>query len=119
VWQYIRENKRYYPVKEDIISVEILGKGFNQPLKLKDICLGGVAIYTQKDFRGNEIGNEIQIKLKLPDNLTLVIMCEIRHTELNNSYIGVQFIDLNKNSKNIIKKYVEKLKNLHQETESN
>ena len=110
MWLYNRTDKRFIPVPEVPVKVDILGKGFQKLLTARDISLGGIGIFIPNDFRGNDVGNEIQIKVFIPEREEFTVFAEIRHSELDNTFIGVKFIGLTKEVKNVIKGYISEIR---------
>ncbi|HLE11725.1 MAG: hypothetical protein A2504_15495 [Bdellovibrionales bacterium RIFOXYD12_FULL_39_22] len=110
MWFYKRKETRIHPKTDEPVIVELVGKDFNgQMIYAKDISVGGICVATPSYFRGCDIDEEIEMNIQLPGEKAFRVLAIIRHTELDDSYFGAVFIEMDKESKAKLAQYIAKM----------
>jgi len=106
MWPFKREEIRIIPHENFPIHAELPGKQFKEKLLVKDISTGGIGVFIPNEFRGCEIGNEIDIRIYIPNESPFKVRSVIRHTALDDTYFGAQFLDLDIDQRKKIELYI-------------
>ncbi len=119
MWFYKRKEIRINPAPERPIIVDLIGKDFQgKTIYARDISMNGICVVTPSCFRGCDIDEEIEMTIKLPTEEPFRVLAIIRHTELDDSYFGAIFIEIEKEAKAKLEKYINEMENSNNEKKS-
>ncbi len=101
-----RQHTRVEPTPRAPVRADINGEGFIEVLNVVDISEGGIRINVPHHFNGCHIEKPVTFIITLPAPISTHFKAEghIKHV-LNDSF-GVNFINLNKKSRTLIRRYI-------------
>lgn len=102
-----RRDTRVLPAPGKPVEVQIMGSGFLDVFRARDISVGGVAIFDPHQLEGCDIAAELQLIVTLPGGRPFLARGSIRHVSLAKSVFGVQFTDLPSKHRAALEQYVE------------
>ncbi len=84
-----RYEARYVPT--ETIVVEIVGDGFYDRCKVRDVSQHGVSIFVPHGFKGCDIDTQIQMFFVMPDKTSVKAHGRLRHQGLSTKpYFGIE-----------------------------
>lgn len=106
-WKYPRSEARYIPRPNEPLYVDIMGEGFYDLCRVKDISNNGIGIFVRHDFTGCEIDHEIELHIKMPNKESFKATGKIRHMGVADShYFGIFFLYVDVHGKKILADYL-------------
>lgn len=107
-WKHPRTENRYIPRPHEPLYVDIIGEGFYDLCKVKDISNNGIGIFVRHDFSGCEIDHEIELCIKMPNKQSFKAVGKIRHMGVSTShYFGILFLFVDEKGKKLLKEYLQ------------
>ena len=105
-----REHARVKPASGQPIEVHIMGDGFLEVLRARDISVGGLAVFVSHDFNGCDIDDPVDVIIKLGQERPFTVRGIIRHASrhANDHFFGVKFSNLSAEHMERIRRYVER-----------
>jgi c-di-GMP-binding flagellar brake protein YcgR len=108
----MKERRAYVRVRPDPahpIKVQIVGNGFIEVLKARDISVGGLAVQIPHDLDLRPGQNSVELVISLPGSKPFAADAEIRHewSSPGSRAFGIEFKRLSDADKERIQKYVE------------
>ncbi len=85
-----------------------MGSNFIDVLYAKDISEGGIGIIVEHDFKDYDIGGLIDIIRTLPMKKPFKVKGRIIHKNIDNHFLGVEFIDITDTNREMIREYFQK-----------
>jgi len=99
---------RVNPLKKAPISIDINGVNFLKIIHASDISEGGIGIRVPEKFKGCEINKNVSLVISLPKPYNKSFLVTGRIIHVVNEKFGVEFLDLSKENRDILKKYINK-----------
>jgi c-di-GMP-binding flagellar brake protein YcgR len=90
------------------IEIQVLGNGFIEVLKARDISVGGIGVYVPHGFAGCDINSELQILVKIPGTKPFLTQARVRNLGKgsDSAFFGVEFVNLSAWGKERVERYV-------------
>jgi hypothetical protein len=103
-----RIHRRVKPHPAQPIELQVLGNGFIEVLKARDISIGGIGVHVPHGFAGCDINSELQILVKLPGAKPFMASARVRNLSKTggNTSFGVEFLNLSKWGQERVNQYV-------------
>lgn len=103
-----RIHRRVKPHSAQPIEIQVLGNGFIEVLKARDISVGGIGVYVPHGFAGCDINSELQILVKIPGTKPFLTQARVRNLGKNSdsAFFGVEFVNLSDWGKERVERYV-------------
>jgi c-di-GMP-binding flagellar brake protein YcgR len=103
-----RIHRRVKPHPAQPIEIQVLGNGFIEVLKARDISVGGIGIYVPHGFAGCDIDSELQIVVKLHGAKPFMTQARVRNLAKSgdSAFFGVEFTQLSRADHERIERYV-------------
>jgi c-di-GMP-binding flagellar brake protein YcgR len=91
-----RAHVRVRPDPRAPVEVQIMGDGFLDIVRARDVSAGGVSVYVGHNFDGCNIEAEVELVVKLPQQKPFVVRGVVRHrsTVGDRRTFGVEFRDM-------------------------
>ncbi|KPA15213.1 Type IV pilus assembly PilZ domain protein [Candidatus Magnetomorum sp. HK-1] len=99
---------RVNPLRKNPIPININGVNFLKIIYASDISEGGIGIKVPEKFKGCEINKNVSLVITLPKPFKKSFLVTGRIIHVVNEKFGVEFLDLSKENRNILKKYINK-----------
>jgi hypothetical protein len=106
-----RAYPRARPRADQPIEVQIVGDGFLEMVKARDIGVGGLSVHVPHHFEGCNIHSEVQLVVKLPNQKPFLARGFIRHRAgrgVMEDFFGLEFSKLGPDDATRIEQYVSK-----------
>jgi hypothetical protein len=105
-----REYPRVRPAPGSPIEVHIMGNGFLEVLRARDISVGGLAVFVPHDFGGCSIDDPVDVIVKLGNEKPFTVRGVIRHLSKNSDdhFFGVKFTRVSDENAHRISQFVER-----------
>lgn len=111
MFPFKRQDERFKPKLNEPIFVDLVGDGFYDRCKVRDISLNGISIFVRHDFKGVNLDLEVDIHLTLPTKVVIKAIGKIRHQGLGTDhYFGIHLIHVDTQLKQALADYVDSLK---------
>lgn len=109
----MKERRAFVRVRPDAsqpIRIEVVGNGFIELLKARDISVGGLGVQISHDLEIPARDREVELVVTLPGSKAFVAFGEIRHqmTSPGSHSFGIRFTRLSDADKKRIQEYVER-----------
>jgi len=106
--RFPRVHRRVRPNPSQPIEIQILGNGFIEVLKARDISVGGIGIHVPHAFAGCDIDSELEILVKLHGSKPFLTRARVRNQAqaAGSSFFGVEFTQLSRGDQERIERYV-------------
>ncbi|ETR70460.1 MAG: hypothetical protein OMM_08794 [Candidatus Magnetoglobus multicellularis str. Araruama] len=101
-----RRHIRVQPDKKRPVEININGQNFLRILYANDISEGGIGIIVPEKFKGCKINNNVSLVITLPHPYKKIFLVTGRIIHVMNEKFGVEFLDLTKENRKILKKYI-------------
>ncbi|MBF0451727.1 MAG: PilZ domain-containing protein [Candidatus Magnetomorum sp.] len=103
-----RRHIRVQPEKKSPVEVDINGQNFLTIIYANDISEGGIGIIVPEKFKGCKINNNVSLVITLPKPLKKSFIVTGRIIHVINEKFGVEFLDLAKENRKLLKQYIKK-----------
>jgi c-di-GMP-binding flagellar brake protein YcgR len=105
-----REHPRVKPAAGQHIEVHIMGAGFLEVLRARDISIGGLAVIVAHGFRGYDINDPVDLVVKLGLERPFSARGIIRHQSKQASvpFFGIKFTEISADNLERVRRYVDK-----------
>lgn len=111
MYPFQRQEERYKPKPAEPVFVDLVGEGFYDRCKVRDISLNGISIFVRHDFQGINLDLDVDIHITLPTKLIVKAVGKIRHQGLGTDhYYGIHLIQIDTQLKPALEDYVNSLK---------
>lgn len=108
MFKFPRTEERY--VVKDTIYVEVVGDGFYDRFRARDISANGISIFVKYDFQGIDLNKEVDLHITLPGQKAFKAIGQIRHRGLGKDhYFGIRLISMDSHSRALLNDYLSKL----------
>jgi c-di-GMP-binding flagellar brake protein YcgR len=90
--------------------VQIMGDGFLDSVRARDISAGGLSVYVPHDFAGCNLQAAVELVVKLPQARPFMARGVVRHLSAeaeSRHYFGVEFTDVPAEKRGQIEAYVQ------------
>lgn len=101
-----RRFTRVTPRPQEPITVQLIGEGFIEMLRARDISVGGLAVSIHHDVHPEALTSEVQVIISLPGTLSFSAKGMVRHISAAKQMFGVQFTVLRDQDRQAIERYV-------------
>jgi len=101
-----RRHVRVQPEKKRPVEININGQNFLTIIYANDISEGGIGIIVPEKFKGCKINNNVSLVITLPKPFKKSFLVTGRIIHVINEKFGVEFLDLTKENRRILKKYI-------------
>ncbi len=103
-----RIHRRVKPHPAQPVEIQVLGNGFIEVLKARDISVGGIGVYVPQKFAGCDINSDLQILVKLPGAKPFMTQARVRNLAKSgdSAFFGVEFINLSQWGMDRVSAYV-------------
>jgi len=101
-----RRHIRVQPEKKRPVEININGQNFLTIIYANDISEGGIGIIVPEKFKGCKINNNVSLVITLPAPFKKSFLVTGRIIHVINEKFGVEFLDLTKENRKILKKYI-------------
>ncbi|MFI5296814.1 MAG: PilZ domain-containing protein [Polyangiales bacterium] len=103
-----RAHVRVRPSPRAPIEVQIMGDGFLDLVRARDLSVGGVSVFIAHDFVGCNLENRVDLVISLPHEKPFMAQGVVRHRTAADGLhsFGVQFTHLTADGRRRIEAYV-------------
>jgi len=106
-----RVEDRFLPKPADPVFVDIVGKGFYERCKARDVSSNGIGIFVRHDFKDVDLNHEVDLHITLPGHKPFKAIGQIRHRGLGTDhYFGVSLISVDSLGRSLLDDYLRSLK---------
>lgn len=110
MFKFPRTEERFRPRLEEPIYVDLVGDGFYDRCRIRDISANGLSVHVRHDFDGINLNQEIDLHITLPSKVLIKAIGQIRHRGLGKDhYFGIYIIGLDSGARRILDEYLETL----------
>jgi c-di-GMP-binding flagellar brake protein YcgR len=109
-WSNRRSYARVRPDPRAPVEIQIMGDGFLDVVRARDISAGGLSVYVPHDFAGCNIQAAVELVVKLPKTRPFMARGVVRHLSAeaaSRHYFGVEFTDVPAEKRGQIEAYVQ------------
>ena len=111
MWKFPRVEERYSLAAVAPVIVDVVGDGFYDRCRARDISENGISIFVKHDFKGCDINTEIELHINLPGPTIVKAQGLLRHLGLGqNHYFGIQIIAFRGQGKEQVLNFIRSLK---------
>jgi hypothetical protein len=106
----LRDDTRFRPHPSRPVSVQVMGPNSIDVLTARDIALKGVGIYLPHGFEGWRTQPDVELVITLPGQRPFLTKGKVRHRTSafgDESFFGVEFVDLAKQRREQIRRYLD------------
>lgn len=103
-----RLHPRVLPRPAEPIKVQLIGDGFVELLRARDISISGLAVTITHEIDVGLMASEIQILLALPGEKAFTAYGNVRHISKERGVFGVQFTRISEDNLVHVSAYVAK-----------
>jgi c-di-GMP-binding flagellar brake protein YcgR len=110
LWSEKRKHPRVRPSPQHPIRVQIVGGGFIESVKARDISAGGVGLVVPHNLDGCNLESELELIISLPSERFFRVTGRVQFNDMKGSgggYLGIQFVKISPADTARISKYVE------------
>lgn len=101
-----RSEKRYTPKSSDEIQGQIIGEDFIEDIQVENISLRGLAFSARDEFKDYNLDGELNLIITLQGFSTYQVIGQIRHNCMGTNTYGLQFLKVQKEFRDDLKKLV-------------
>jgi hypothetical protein len=102
-----RIQPRYVP--KDVIVVEVMGEGFYDRCRVRDVSISGVSIFVPHSFEGCNIDTALDMFFTMPDKQSFKAKGLLRHLGISGRpYFGIKILSFDGLGQEIWSNYVKR-----------
>lgn len=111
MWKFPRIEERYSLTSAPPVFVDVVGEGFYDRCRARDISENGISIFVRHGFQGCDINSEIELHITLPNKRIVKALGRLRHLGLGHEhYFGIQIITFRGDGKTDLAQFIQTLR---------
>lgn len=111
MFSFPRTEERFTPKLSEPVYADVVGEGFYDRCKVRDISANGISVFVRHDFQGVNLTNEVDLHITLPGRKSFKVIGQICHRGLGKDhYFGIRIISIDSNSRSLLDEYLRSLK---------